>query len=370
VIFIKRYSFVFFVVYHYFFSQLVRAQLLPNEGLNPEQVEFIYGKLKDFPIGTQSAIAIIKDGKAQFTGTIKTNEDTLIFFDNRDKVFEIGSITKVFTSTMLASLVLEGKLSLNDPIQNYLKIKLHDDPGITFLSLANHTSGLPPLPPNFATIRMLNPDNPYKAYAEDKLIHYLTKDLKVVEGVGVKINYSNLGAALLGYVLTKVSGNDYQGMLEKYITNELQLRNTTTVRSQVQDKLVQGINYDGKVAENWDMNVFAGAGAILSSAEDLSQFAIKQLYSPSDAMKLTQKITHKDSESTSIGLGWFILKNGSTGHQSLFHNGGTGGYTGSIVLDMDAKQGVVVLTNISAYHQGNRKVDELSFGLLKSLEAE
>lgn len=369
-VFLKYSSIVFFLIFHGFFSQFTRAQLLPNEGLNPEQVEFIYGKLKDFPIGTQSAIAIIKDGKAQFTGTFKTNEDTLIFFDNRDKVFEIGSITKVFTSTMLASLVLEGKLLLNDPIQNYLKIKLHTDPGITFQSLANHTSGLPPLPPNFATIRMLHPDNPYKAYAEDKLIHYLTKDLKTVEGVGTKINYSNLGVGLLGYVLTKVSGHDYQGMLEKYITNELKLTHTTTVRPNVQDRLVGGISYDGKAAENWDMNVLSGAGAILSNAEDMAKFAIVQLYSPTPAMLLTQKVTHKDSEATSIGLGWFILKNGSTGHKSLFHNGGTGGYTSSIVLDLDAKQGVIVLTNISAYHQGNRKVDELCFGLLKSLEAE
>jgi len=367
---LKYSSIVLFLIFHGFFSQFTCAQLLPNNGLNPEQTEFIFNKLKDFPIGTQSSIAFIKDGKTHFVGTLKTNEDTLIFFDNHDKVFEIGSITKVFTSTMLASLVIEGKLALNDPIQNYLKVKLHSDPGITFQTLANHTSGLPPLPANFATIRMLNPDNPYKAYAEDKLIQYLTKDLKTVEGIGTKINYSNLGVGLLGYILTKVSGHDYQGMLEKYITNDLQLRNTTTIRSQVQDKLVQGINYDGKAAENWDMNVLSGAGAILSNVEDLSQFAMKQLYSPTAAMQLTQKITHKDSESTSIGLGWFILKNGNSGHKSLFHNGGTGGYTSSMLLDMDSKEGVIILTNISAYHQGNRKVDELCFGLLKSLQVE
>lgn len=357
-------------IFYFFIPSFVFAQLQPNQGLNAEQTEFIFNKLKDFPIGTQSSIAFIKDGKAQFTGTIKTNEDTLIFFENQDKVFEIGSITKVFTSTMLASLVLEGKVGLNDSIQKYLKVKLHSDPGLTFQGLANHTSGLPPLPANFATIRMMNPDNPYKAYAEDKLIHYLTKDLKTVEGAGTKINYSNLGVALLGYVLTKVSGHDYQGMLEKYITNELKLTSTTTVRSQVQDRLVGGISYNGKPAENWDMNVFAGAGAILSNVEDLSKFAIAQLYTPTPAMVLTQKVTHKDTEATSIGLGWFILKNGSTGHKSLFHNGGTGGYTSSILLDIDAKRGVIILTNISAYHQDHRKVDELCFGLLKSLEGE
>src|SRR5690606_19208049 len=138
--------------------------------------------------------------------------DSLRKVDNREKVFEIGSITKVFTSTLLANFVLEDKVKLEDDIGDYINVPIKEDTKITFISLANHTSGLPRLPPNLFVLG--SPDNPYKNYDNAKLEAYLSEQLSLSGNAGVKSEYSNLGVGLLGYTLEKVSGKNYQVLLE------------------------------------------------------------------------------------------------------------------------------------------------------------
>ncbi len=116
--------------------------------------------LMDFPDHTEVAIAIVEDGQTRFHGVIKENQ-VLIPIKNEEGVFEIGSITKLFTSVLLASLVNEGKVMLEDPIHHCLGLPPEKGGKITLLSLANHTSGLPRLPGN---MQMDDVNNPYKNY--------------------------------------------------------------------------------------------------------------------------------------------------------------------------------------------------------------
>jgi CubicO group peptidase (beta-lactamase class C family) len=112
--------------------------------------EVVYQKTRTFPNKTQVAIAVIRNGDTDYYGAIKEN-DNLNTIINKDSIFEIGSITKVFTATVLANLVVNKKLKLNIDINQYFDFPFKDNLKINMLSLANHTSGLPRHPTNYDT---------------------------------------------------------------------------------------------------------------------------------------------------------------------------------------------------------------------------
>lgn len=158
-----------------------------------EIAQIIYSKSKDFPNKTQLSIAVIKNGKTNYYGIIKQN-DSIKPIENQSKVFEIGSITKVFTSTVLASLVEDKKINLANHVNNYYPFTFKDNINISFESLANHTSGLPRLPEN---LDLSNESNPYKNYGKKELEDYLKNTLTLENKSSKSYAYSNLGAGLL-----------------------------------------------------------------------------------------------------------------------------------------------------------------------------
>ncbi|UZR98086.1 serine hydrolase domain-containing protein [Chondrinema litorale] len=343
----------------------VANTLQANGDIEPNQQELIFNCIKDFPNNTELSLAIIENGKVKFYG-VKRENDSVSDVVNRKSAFEIGSITKVFTSTLLANYALEGKLKLDENINQYLNFTLKNNTPITFISLANHTSGLPRMPSNFMLSAMLSPDNPYKDYDEAKLKAYLTEELTLTEENG-KPSYSNLGAGLLGYTLSKVSGKDYQTMLQEKIFSKYNMLNSTTNRNELKVPLVKGLDKDGDVTSNWDIKALVGAGGILSNTEDLSKFAMAQFNSANEELTLTRKKTYVDNTSYDMGLGWHVSESKSGG-EVYWHNGGTGGYRTCMALDMPRKNAVIVLSNISAFNNESTKIDKLCFELAKTLK--
>ncbi|EPR66177.1 serine hydrolase domain-containing protein [Cyclobacterium qasimii] len=269
------------------------------------QSKLIHTEAKGFFNQTQLSIAIIKNGQPEFYG-IKIENDTLISVENQDRVFEIGSISKVFTATLLADLSLEGKLNLNDPASKYLPWKLKNEPKFTLQQLSNHSSGLPRLPDNLI-LSEVDISNPYKDYGEKKLGFYLTEQLELKQNPGLKFEYSNLGVGLLGYILTKIDSSSYEEMLQRRITQPLQMESTTIEREKVLNQLVKGLDVEGQVTPNWDLNVLEGAGAILSSTQDLTKFALAQFKPDNQEITLTHKKTFSITPyEKAIGLGWMI----------------------------------------------------------------
>lgn len=145
------------------------------------------------------------------------------------------------------------------------------------------------------------------------------------------------------------------------------MESTTTRRDDVKERLVKGLNKRGNVASYWDFGELQGAGAILSTSEDLVRFARANFNPANEIMELQRQHTFTIYEERSIALGWFILDRES-GSQWYWHNGGTGGFRSSMVLNVEARTGVIVLSNISAGHSHAADIDRLSFGLLKSLQ--
>jgi len=328
--------------------------------LSEKQLDTIIEHSQLFPNNTQVSIALIEAGKVKYFGLLR-KDDELIAIDNHNNVFEIGSITKVFTSTLLANLVLNGKVDLDDTIDKYLDITFKDNVKISFKELASHHSGLPRMPSNFDA-NITDNNNPFKNYGIEQLREYLEKELSLNKK---SFTYSNLGAGLLGYTLSKISNKSYQQLLDEVIFKPYEMINSTTDKNTVESLLIKGLNQDGEVTQNWDLNVLSGAGAILSSVKDLAKFALAQFDQSNKAMTLTRKKTN-EAGSKEIGLGWFINKK-LNGNDIYEHSGATGGYVSSMVIIPKTQEGIIILSNVSAFNRNSEHIIDLSYDLMKTL---
>lgn len=329
------------------------------------QAGLIASTLALYPNKVQFAIALVDSNGAAYYGAIRKS-DTLRTIQNAEMAFEIGSLSKVFTSAILAELAARNRLKIDQPIRNYLGISMRDGSKITFKQLSNHTSGLPRVPSGFIWESLWHLENPYKDYNEAKLRDYLKNDLELISEPGEKYQYSNIGAGLLGYTLTVVEDKAYEQLLQDIIVGPLNMYQSTSVRDSVEQYLVQGLTKRGDPAENWDFGALKGAGAILSTTKDLSLFIRANFDKEYEAFNLQQKETFRIDEEKGVALGWFIL-NRKDGETWYWHNGGTGGYRSSMVIDVDGRKGVAVLSNISAGHSRAAHIDSLSFQLLENL---
>lgn len=328
--------------------------------LTEKQLDIIIEHSQLFPNNTQLSIAFIESGNVKYFGLLRKN-DVLVAVDNNNKVFEIGSITKVFTSTLLANLVNAGKIDLDDTIDQYLDIKLKDNTQISFKELASHHSGLPRMPSNFDA-KFIDQNNPFKDYGIEQLTEYLEKELSLNKKT---FAYSNVGVGLLGYTLSIISHKSYQQLLDEVIFKPYKMTNSTTDSKTVESLLIKGLNQRGEVTPNWDLNVLSGAGAILSSVEDLTKFALAQFDQSNKDLVLTRQKTN-NARSKGVGLGWFINKKLS-GNDIYEHSGGTGGYVSSMVIIPKTQEGIIILSNVSAFNRNSGHIIDLSYDLIKTL---
>ena len=124
---------------------------------------------------------------------------------SEDTIFEIGSITKIFTTLILMDMVANGEVVLDEPVETYLpSVKIPELNGkkITLRHLATHYSGLPSLPDNF---NPKNPMNPYEDFTSEDLYHFLNH-YNLKRAPGEQFEYSNVGLGLLGHILGKRAG--------------------------------------------------------------------------------------------------------------------------------------------------------------------
>ncbi|RNC86328.1 MAG: serine hydrolase [Winogradskyella sp.] len=266
---------------------------------------------------------------------------------NENSVYEIGSISKVFTCIVLADEVLKGNMSLDDPISKYLPKEFKAIKGanreITLKDLATHTSGLPRMPSNF---NPKDPENPFADYTVKELYEFLDS-YTLTRDVGAQYEYSNLAMGLLGHILELSTGTPYADLIKARITDPLDMKSTgIVINDNMKSNLAYGYNVELKITKNWDLNVLAGAGAIKSTTSDMIKF-FKANVTESDtdlykAMALSHEVAYIDSNTNlNIGLGWHYNSDGTI----IWHNGGTGGYKafGGFVKGTD--KAVIVFTN-------------------------
>jgi serine-type D-Ala-D-Ala carboxypeptidase/endopeptidase len=283
-------------------------------------------------------------------------------------IFEIGSVTKVFTSIALAQLVNDGKLKLDDRIGKLLPAEVSlpaELQPITLVQLATHTAGLPRLPANLATTNLANP---YACYTSKELYAYLGA-AKLDRPPGRKHAYSNLGVGLLGHILELRAGVPYEQLVRERILDPLGLTNTAiTLSPDQQARLTPGHDAKGNVVSPWDFAVLAPAGALRSCAGDLLPF-IQANLAPTNhptvdaALEFAHKLRY-ESLLHKLGLCWHIREAPGL-YQFHWHNGGTGGYASFIGFDRANQTGVVLLSNYGDALAGDHALDDIGFNLLK-----
>ena len=261
-------------------------------------------------------------------------------------IFEIGSITKVFTSLLLAQAVGEGRAALSDPIAKFLPADLKLDPrvaAITLEQLATHTSGLPRVPDNLEPSRQADP---YADYTVERLYRFLTA-YRPARPAPQPAEYSNLGAGLLGHLLERLYGKTYAALVEEKITGPLGLVDTVVELSAEQQSRF-ALPYSGTMRVlPWHLGALAGAGALHSTAADLVKFA-QALMSPASPLQAAWDLARQPrAEFGSPGdrIGLAILTAEVDGERIYNHGGGTGGFRSFLEFAPQSGRLAVVLLN-------------------------
>lgn len=317
----------------------------------PTQEAQIRGLLEEFVEDGQSVgvvVGIVREGERIVAGAGRL-ADGGVGPPDGDTVFEIGSITKVFTSTALADLEMSSGLGIETPVQSLLgdqvQMPMRDGIEITLVHLATHSSGLPRLPDNLAPADWANP---YADYSAERLYEFLA-DHELARDIGEIVEYSNLGYGLLGHALALSEGADYETVIAQRILEPLEMSDTAVILTPpLQARLATGHDERLQPVANWDLAVMAGAGALRSSVNDLATFLEANLGLRQTPLREAMQRTHVPQAAVpamgmDIGLGWLIAD--IDGRRFLWHNGATGGYSSFIGFDPEAREGIVILSN-------------------------
>ena len=292
------------------------------------------------------SIGVISNGKT-WSRSFGTLGATPSKAPNEKTLYEIGSISKVFTSLLLADAVESGKLKLNGPISTVMKELSASNPSvgdsITFKHLSHHVSGLPPMPNN---VNPKDSTNPFDGYDRRLLTEYMLSAKPAIKP-DAAYEYSNLGVGLLGDLLARQAEVSYEALLKERVTGPLRMSDTTITLSPEQlSRFAPPHNAALLPDKSWDFDALAGCGAIRSTIDDMLLFAEASLNPPSGpvgkAIELAWK-QHKPSRNGNhaMGLGWMIAGDGST----RWHNGQTGGYQSMMLVSRPMKCAVVLLCN-------------------------
>lgn len=284
---------------------------------------------------------------------------------NGDSVFEIGSVTKVFTATLLCDMVERGELNLDDPISKFLpatvRAPTREGKGITLRQLSSQVSGLPRMPGNFAP---KDPNNPYADYSVEQMYAFLS-GYALTRDPGAQYLYSNLGVGLLGHILTRRAGMDYETLVRTRVLQPLKMSDTAIeLTPGMKARLASGHNQMLKPVANWDLPTLAGAGALRSTVNDLLKFVGANLGLTKSPLAVAMQKAHQPQHDTGtpgleVGLGWHILTKFNA--EIVWHNGGTGGYHSFVGFDKKKRRGVVILSN------STNDIDDIGRHLLESL---
>lgn len=294
-------------------------------------------------------VGVIKNRKASVYSYGETAQGNGKLPDE-NTVFEIGSISKTFTGTLLALQVNRGKMKLDDPIGKYLPdsvpTPVFDGTPVTMVSLSNHSSGFPRLAPNMF-IGALDRKNPYAQYSNERLFRFV-KNFKPQRRVGDKYEYSNVAAGLLGVLLARNARTDYATLLEREITLPLQMKDTKIkLTESMQNRFAQGYTKDMEAQGPWDFQDIAGMGGIRSTMHDMLIYARANMSKQPSMLEKAMALAHQQTFAgeAKVGLGWhYFFKGGRTW---VVHNGQTGGYHSFMAVDAETGVAVVVLSNVS-----------------------
>ncbi|MCM0625402.1 beta-lactamase family protein [Lysinibacillus sp. OL1_EC] len=262
-----------------------------------------------------------------------------VTYDKKPYIYEIGSISKVFTTSMLGEMIQEGIVKIEDSIAKYFS-EIPDNHPVTLRHLANHTSGLP----GFGVLKNIynlfdnqTPRDPFCPYSLNEAIQYFKTHTQEPK---VKFRYSNVGMGLLGYLLANELHTDFETAITRRIVEPLNLTNTfISIPPSKENTVLKGYSVRGHNKPPLEMNEFMAAGAIRSTVDDLLKFLKIHVGNRNSGYLLTHQATHTISKDVSIGLGWVLEDD------IIWHNGSTKGFSSYLGFNKKQQTGVVILSN-------------------------
>ena len=328
---------------------LVVMLVLPSFVTAQSIDKILEDRLKTAPVGSAISVAVVDENGVKFYNTGTVSKEPIAKAVDKNTVYEIGSITKVFTGTLLAEAIKRGEVKLDDPISKYLPKTVNspkfNGKEITLFDLTTHGSSLPSLPDDFKPKDMLNP---YADYSVDQMYAYIGR-VKLDHEIGSKFAYSNLGVGLLGHILAMQAKMSYEDLVKTRILKPLGMNDSAiTFTTSMKSHLALGHNEGGTQTPNWDLPTLAGAGALRSTPEDMAKFLAANLGFKKTKISDTLNDARKprrtyEGSPMKIGFNWITTK--ADDKDIVWHNGGTGGYRTFAGIDEVAKKGVFVATN-------------------------
>ncbi|MEI3607774.1 serine hydrolase [Pseudogracilibacillus sp. SE30717A] len=304
------------------------------------------------------AVGLTKNKQREYVGFLQddiVNSDATI----GDMLFEIGSTSKTFTSLLLAKLVNEGRITLDDPISaykpEYKKALTYKGKDVTFRHLATHTSGLPR--EDMKTIRKnikedkKRKNNPYKDFSPADL-HRFFSNFTLTKDVGKKWAYSNLGVGLLGNTLAEICDMSYENAIKTHILEPLGMNDTMiTVKNDQMDRYVKGYTKKGEPVPPIELPAINGAGAFKSSINDMLTYLEHQIGIRENSLQESISMTHENQHVKAVkgiemGLGWMIENNKWSDVPIIQHGGTTVGFHTYCGFMKKHKIGVVIFSTI------------------------
>lgn len=270
-----------------------------------------------------------------------------------DTAFEIGSVSKTMNAILLARLVEQGKLALDDTLEQHLpkdsKVPAFDGQPIRLRHLLSHTSGLPALP---SRLKPTNPANPYAELSIDDLVASLA-DIELKQTPGTQWAYSNFAVMLLSHVVARASGSDYEALMQKQLFVPLGMRSSFISRMPAQVQLADGHLGNGLVTSHWSIRGdLAGVGGVRASLDDMVRYVEAQLGNGPASMAGAVATTQAEviAEPKAMAWGWMLAPlNGQRVH---VHEGGTGGFSSFVAFDKERGRGVIVLSDTAMTTMG------------------
>lgn len=301
--------------------------------------EAIYNKNPEIGI----SIGFIDTGKEYFFNYGKISRKSILEV-NENTIFEIGSVTKILTANLLAQAQGEGKLKIDDFIDNYLPKEyiLSDEikGKLRISDLASHQSGLPDF--DFEKLMELNPNQPLNISKET--VHSIINDSTSLLDYG-NYRYSNISYVLMGIIIENIYAKDFDELIKEKIFIPAQMTNTLTKDYNVKNR-VAGYNTNGAEQEyfNWN-SLIAPAGLVKSNTSDMTKFLQKLLSNEGEISKATAitERTYYKNTLREIGFGQEIERNGDD--TFFYKDGDTFSCSSIIAYDKKSNWGIVILIN-------------------------
>ena len=319
-------------------------------------------------------VVVVSKGKREIVGLGKVSSKGGESVPDENTLFEIGSITKAFTGTLLARLTLLGKVRPDDPVNKYLpenlRLPSRDHRDVSLLHLATHTGGIPVQPVSlpFYALTSSNPSDPYAEFGPDRLSKTL-KALKPDHPFGSRFRYSNLGVGVLGHALAGANGSQsFEEALAQQVLQPLGMPDTVLKPASAKiGNLAVGHSKAGKVASGWTFATLEACGGLRSNGKDMAIFLESAGSMRETILKNAFEMAQRPWRETGstdkfVGFCWMRQKSPGGDATLIWHNGGTGGYRSFLGFIPESNIGVVVLSN-SAH-----SVDALALSILRELE--